>query len=137
MRLRPGTASFILLMSLAAVPASAQECPARSTATGDIVVALNEAPSCDKAMSIFEACQSSAGGDVALGAIVSQKCESEFLARLKATEKRIYQRMLRACDRKYRDESGSMYRSLEAFCRAKAAQRYSHKALKIDSKSPR
>jgi hypothetical protein len=137
MRLRPSTASLILLMSLAAVPASAEECPAKSTATDDVVMALNEAPSCDKAMSIFQACQSGAGGDVELGSIVSQKCESDFLARLKATEKRIYQRLLRGCDRKYRDESGSMYRSFEAFCRANLAQRYSRKALKIDSKSPR
>jgi hypothetical protein len=138
MRLRSGTASLILLMSLVAVAAHAKECPAKSTGTDDIAAALNEAPSCDKAMSVFQACQSGAGGDVALGAIVSQKCESDFLARLEAPQKRVYQRRLRACDRKYRDESGSMYRSFEAFCRANVAQRYSHKALKIaDPKSPR
>ena len=40
-----------------------------------------------------------------------------------------------ACDRKYRNESGTMYRSATAFCRAEVAQRYSQKALKQASPS--
>ena len=34
------------------------------------------------------------------------------------------------CDRKYRNESGTMYRSFTAFCRAEVAQRYSRQARK-------
>ena len=33
------------------------------------------------------------------------------------------------CDRKYRNQSGTMYLSFAAFCRAEVAQRYSQKAL--------
>ena len=33
-------------------------------------------------------------------------------------------------DRKYRNESGTMYISFTAFCRAEVAQRYSQRALK-------
>ena len=40
------------------------------------------------------------------------------------------QRELGICDRKYRNKSGTMYRSATAFCRAQAAQRYSREALK-------
>src|SRR5205085_11008304 len=138
MRLRSGIARVILLRSLVAVPARAMDCPARSIATDDEVAALNEAPGCDKAMSIFQACETATAGDVGLGAIVTQKCENDFLDRLTPPQKQLYQRKLRACDRKYRDQSGSMYRSFEAFCRAKIAQRYSHKALKTtDPKTPR
>jgi hypothetical protein len=35
-----------------------------------------------------------------------------------------------ACDRKYQNESGTMYRSFTAFCRAEVAQRYARRALK-------
>jgi hypothetical protein len=34
------------------------------------------------------------------------------------------------CDRKYRNQSGTMYLSATAFCRAKVAQRYAQKASK-------
>jgi hypothetical protein len=137
MRLRYGTASLILLTFIATIPASAMECPAKSIATDDVGTALNEAPGCDKAMSIFQACETATAGDVGLGAIVTQKCEKDFLARLTPPQNQVYQHKLRACDRKYRDQSGSMYRSFEAFCRAKIAQRYSRKALKPGPKTSR
>ena len=107
-----------------------EECPAKSTQFDDIVVALNEAPSCDRAMKIFEACEFGASGDVGLGAVVEKKCEGDFLARLKDPERHLYQREMRICDRKYRNEPGTMYLSFTAFCRAEVAQRYSRRALK-------
>ena len=45
-------------------------------------------------------------------------------------KKKAYQREMQVCDRKYRNESGTMYISFTAFCRAEVAQRYSQKALK-------
>jgi hypothetical protein len=43
---------------------------------------------------------------------------------------------MRVCDRKYRNEEGTMYRSFTAFCRAEVAQRYSQKARKVAGPSP-
>jgi hypothetical protein len=37
---------------------------------------------------------------------------------------------MRVCDRKYRNQSGTMYLSFTAFCRAEVAQRYSRQVLK-------
>ena len=62
--------------------------------------------------------------------------EGDFLARLPAPKKQAYQREMRVCDRKYRNESGTMYLSFTAFCRAEVAQRYSHRTLKTAG-SPR
>ena len=47
-----------------------------------------------------------------------------------AATKAAYQREMDVCNRKYRNESGTMYRSFTAFCRAEIAQRYSRQALK-------
>lgn len=112
-----------------------EECPAKSTMMDDVIVALNEAPSCERAMKVFEACEYGTSGDVRFGAIVEKKCEGDFLARLKDPQKNLYQREMRVCDRKYRNQSGTMYLSFTAYCRADIARRYSRRALKAASPS--
>jgi hypothetical protein len=137
MRFSPCLASLTVILSLAGASARAEDCPAKSTQMDDIVVALNKAPNCDRAMKVFEACEFGASGDVQLGAVVEKKCEGDFLSRLKDPQRRAYQREMRVCDRKYRNESGTMYVSFTAFCRAIVAQRYSHRAQKLAGSSPR
>jgi hypothetical protein len=134
MRFKPCLASLAVVLSLAVASARAEDCPAKSTQMDDIIVALNEAPSCDRAMKVFEACEFGASGDVQLGAIVEKKCEGDFLARLKDPQRRVYRHEMRVCDRKYRNESGTMYLSFTAFCRAIVAQRYSHKVAGSSSR---
>jgi len=129
MRYRSALAALALVMSLAA-PARAEDCPAKSTQMDDIIAALNAAGSCDAAMKVFQACEYGASGDVQFGEAVEKKCESDFLAKLQAKQKAAYQREMGVCDRKYRNQSGTMYISFTAFCRAEVAQRYSRQALK-------
>ena len=83
-------------------------------------------------MQIASACAAGVTGDVGLTDAVEERCEGDFLTRLKAPQKRAYQRAKDACDRKYSQE-GTMYISLAAFCRAGVAQRYSQRALKAAS----
>jgi len=136
MRFEPCLAGLAVILSLAAASARAEDCPAKSTQMDDIIIALNEAPSCDRAMKVFEACEYGASGDVQFGAVVEKKCEGDFLARLKDPQRHVYQREMRVCDRKYRNQSGTMHLSFTAFCRAEVAQRYSHKAQKVAGSSP-
>lgn len=130
MLLRSCLAALVVLSPLGAAHAATEECPAKSTQMDDIVAVLQAAPDCDRAMKLFEACEYGASGDVQFGAVVEAKCEADFLPGLKVRQKTVYQRELRACDRKYRNQSGTMYISFTAFCRAKVAQHYSRKALK-------
>jgi hypothetical protein len=124
-----------LILTLGAAQAATEKCPAKSTQMDDVIAALNETPACDRAIKVFEACAYGASGDVQFGAVVEKKCEGDFLARLKAPQKQAYQREMRVCDRKYRNESGAMYLSFTAFCRAEVARRYSHQALKAAGSS--
>lgn len=91
---------------------------------------LRQAPSCQRAVAVFEICQFGSGGDVDLGAVVTEKCEADFLGELTAAQRRAYEREQKACSRKYRNRSGTMYRSFEAFCGAYVARNYSTKGLK-------
>ncbi|MBR1149809.1 hypothetical protein [Bradyrhizobium sp. JYMT SZCCT0428] len=126
MRFGPGVAVLALVLSFAA-PAAAEDCPA--TSRDDVLTAM-KAASCNRAMQIASACSGGATGDVGLTDAVEEKCEGDFLARLKRAQKKAYQREKDACDRKYSGEEGTMYISFAAFCRAKVAQRYSQRALK-------
>ena len=118
--------------------ASAAVCQDKSMTSDEIVEAINASPDCTRAMKLFQDCAYGAGGDVQLGEAVEKKCRGDFAASLKGRKKQAYQREMGACDRKYRNESGTMYRSFTAFCRAEVAQRYSQRALKAagPSKGP-
>jgi len=129
MRFQSALAVLAVTLALAS-PVRAEDCPAKSTQMDDIIAALNAAKSCDSAMKMFRACAYGASGDVQFGEAVVKKCESDFLAKLQAKQKAAYQRAMDVCDRKYQNQSGTMYISFTAFCRAEAAQRYARQALK-------
>jgi hypothetical protein len=130
MTFRYAVAGVVLVLSLGSAQAASEQCPAKTTQMDDVIAALNEAPGCDRAMKVFEACEYGASGDVQFGAVVEKKCEGDFAGRLKAPRQLTYRREMRLCDRKYRKESGTMYRSFTAFCRAQVAQRYSQQMRK-------
>jgi hypothetical protein len=130
MRIGPGVAALAVFCSVAAAPAFAAVCLDRSMTIDEIADAINRTPSCERAMKLAQDCSLGSGGDTELGAAVEKKCESDFLSGLKPPRKAAYKRELGVCDRKYRDQSGTMYVSFTAFCRAEVAQRYSRRALK-------
>jgi len=134
MRFQTAHAALAVILSFAA-PALAEDCPAKSSQMDDIIAALNAASGCDAAMKVFQACEYGASGDVQFGAVVEKKCEADFLSRITGPQKQAYERELRVCDRKYRNQSGTMYISFAAFCRAEVAQRYSRQVLKAKAGS--
>jgi hypothetical protein len=119
-----------LLLFPGPVRAAPMECPARSTQIDDIIASLKAAKGCDAAMKVFEACEYGASGDVQFGEVVEKKCEADFLDKANVSKKQAYKRKLGVCDRKYRNQSGTMYISFTAFCRAEVAQRYSQAVRK-------
>jgi hypothetical protein len=130
-------AVMAVILSLGAAPARAAVCLGKSMTLEEIIAVIDATPGCERAMKLFKDCEFGTSGDIHLGAAVEKKCEAGFLGRLKAPQKRAYQREMGACDRKYENESGTMYRSFTAFCRAEIAQRYARKARKAASASVR
>lgn len=118
------------LLVLGPAVAAQMECPAKSTQMDDIIASLKAAKGCDAAMKVFEACEYGASGDVQFGEVVERKCEADFLDRANASKKQAYKRELGVCDRKYRNQSGTMYISFTSFCRAQVAQRYAKEMRK-------
>jgi len=130
MRFGPATAVLAALLSAGGSPALSAVCLDKSMAPEEIVDAINASPDCDRAMKVFEDCETGASGDIQLGAAVEKKCEADFLSGFNASRKKAYAGQLDRCDAKYRNKSGTMYRSFTAFCRAQVSQRYSRQARK-------
>jgi hypothetical protein len=128
-RATPAVMAVILLFGTA--PARAAVCLGKSMTLEEIIGVIDAAPGCERAMKLFKDCEFSTSGDIHLGVAVEMKCEADFLDRLNAPQKRTYQRAMSACDRKHENESGTMYRSFTAFCRAETAQRYARKARRV------
>jgi hypothetical protein len=105
----------------------AKQCPVTEHSLDAIEAAIEQAASCRESMDIFQACAYVASGDVPLGQAVIGKCEGDFLNKLNAHQKRAYENEIKRCWRKYRRESGTMYRSFEAMCAAGVAQAYSRR----------
>ncbi len=135
MRFGPAPAVLAVILSLGARPALAVVCQDTSMSLDEVVDVIKAAHGCAGAMKIFKACSLGTSGDIRMGEAVENKCESDFLGKLKTSQKQAYQREMTVCDRKYRNESGTMYRSFTAFCRAEISQRYSARALKAASPS--
>lgn len=114
------------LLAITITTAFAAECPIRGDLDA-IAAMLRKAPSCDRAVQTFKDCEFGSSGDVALGEAVRERCEDGFLHALTRAQRAAYEQKQRDCDNKYAKDSGTMYRSFEAFCSAYEAQRYDHK----------
>jgi hypothetical protein len=121
-------AASIVAMATAPVAAPIEDCPTRG---GDnILDLLDQAPTCEKALAFFEACAYGSSGDVGLSEVVIRKCEGDFLTKLSKSQRQAYDQGQKRCWRKYRNESGTMYRSFEAFCSANLAKNYARRFAK-------
>jgi hypothetical protein len=113
-----------LLLSTSAL-AAPMECP---TSDREAVIELiDHSATCQRSLQVFKACASGAGGDIRLGEAVVKRCEQEFLGKLNSARQLIYERKQKECARKFEKQSGTMYRSFEAFCSANVADAYSRR----------
>jgi hypothetical protein len=120
--------SAIALAAAVTAPVAAEEeCP---SGFDERIALLEHAPTCAKSRKEFERCSYVATGDVGLSEVVIKKCEGDFLTKLGKSQRQAYDRQQKQCDRKYANQSGTMYRAFAAFCRADVARDYSRRFTK-------
>jgi hypothetical protein len=111
---------------LLAAPVQAADCPVERS--GDTIAdAIEKAATCAAAQKVFEACAYVASIDTQFGAVVTEKCEKDFLTKLSPAQSKTYRSQKDACARKYVKKEGTMYRSFEAMCVSKLAVGYSRR----------
>jgi hypothetical protein len=112
------TVFAVLAVVLLTAPLKAQDCPTEGSGWEGREDAVRKAPTCNEALKVAEACAYTATGDTGLTNIVIEKCQARFLIQLSKAQRRTYDRAMQHCDNKYKNQSGTMYRSFSAFCRA-------------------
>lgn len=112
--------SICLLAAFWALPAAADDCSDLEAQEAKVAAAKN----CGEAHRLYEACLWGSTADIQRGSMVKETCEKTFLPSLGGAQRKSYSRKLEACAKKYRNQSGTMYRSMEAVCAADAAHDY-------------
>ena len=82
----------IATLAISTAVAAAKDAPKREECSifgaEEIENSIRQAPSCRRAVALFELCEFGASGDVGLGAAVTERCEGDFLSKLNAAQKR-------------------------------------------------
>ena len=127
MRFESLSAVLAAVLSLDAAPCARRSLSRQIGLSMDEIIACDRTPrlGCDRAMKLFEACADRRQRRRPAWRRASRRnAKRDFLDRLKEPAKsRPIEREMRLCDRKYRNESGTMYLSFTAFCRAEVARR--------------
>ncbi len=114
--------------------ASAGSCPVSDAAAAKagsyaqgVLEAIDAAPDCDRAFTILDACQLGSSADNGLSDPVVEKCEALFLDRAKVATKKAYTKAKARCDAIAANNSGTLYQSFAAVCRARVARDFADK----------
>jgi hypothetical protein len=92
-----------------------------------IKAAVRNAPNCERAYRMLEACQLGSTADNSLAVTVQSKCEPMFLAKADAATKEAYKKAQDRCNKIAERNSGTMYQSFAAVCLAGTARNFARK----------
>jgi hypothetical protein len=93
-----------------------------------VEAAVRDAPDCEQAFAMLEACQLGSTADNPLSDLVRAKCELLFLDKANATTKKAYRKAQDACEKIAKTDLGTLYQSFGAVCLAKASRDFAHKS---------
>jgi hypothetical protein len=92
-----------------------------------VMAAVRNAPNCERAVKTLEACQFGDSKTNRLLEIVETKCEPLFMPKASKAVKTAYKKAQAGCDRIAEKNSGTMYQSFAAVCRAGKARDFARK----------
>ncbi|QGM47206.1 hypothetical protein [Methylocystis heyeri] len=111
-----------------------EQCPVSDAATEKaggyveaVLAAVRNAPNCEHAVKILEACQFGDSKTNRLLEIVEGKCEPLFMPKASPAVKTAYKKAQARCDAIAVKNSGTMYQSFAAVCRAGKARDFARK----------
>ena len=119
----------VALVAVASLPtvAATRECPTQ-VVDEKVILLLERASTCAKAMTLFRVCFIGGAGDARRSKIVIAKCEGEFLSKLRLSQLDEYEEAKDRCvDEQGDPNGGTSARALVALCLAELAQNYSRR----------
>jgi len=92
-----------------------------------VLGAVHDAPNCERAFKTLEACQFGDSKTNRLLEVVETKCEPLFMTKASTAVKTAYKKAQEHCDMIAEKNSGTMYQSFAAVCRAEKARDFARK----------
>lgn len=92
-----------------------------------VLAAVRNAPRCERAVTIVEACQFGDSKTNRLLEVVEAKCEPLFMPKASTAVKTAYKKAQQRCDLIAEKNSGTMYQSFAAVCRAEKARDFARR----------
>lgn len=92
-----------------------------------VLAAVRNAPNCQRAVETLEACQFGDSKTNRLLEVVETKCEPLFMTKASTAVKTSYKKAQERCDMIAEKNSGTMYQSFAAVCRAEKARDFARK----------
>jgi hypothetical protein len=92
-----------------------------------VIAAVRSAPNCKRAVKTLEACQFGDSKTNRLLEVVETKCEPLFMTKASTAVKTAYKKAQERCDIIAEKNSGTMYQSFAAVCRAEKARDFARK----------
>ncbi|MFI5015684.1 MAG: hypothetical protein ACHQAY_25385 [Hyphomicrobiales bacterium] len=130
----PTILALVVMISWGGPAIASEKCPVNDTdpeKAGSYVKAVEaavlNAPNCERAYRILEACQLGSTADNTLADMVQSECERMFMDKADAAVKKAYKRAQVRCERIAERNSGTMYQSFAAVCLARAARDFARK----------
>lgn len=126
--------ALVAVLSFNGAASAVEQCPvtdAESEKAGGyveaVIAAVRYAPNCERAFKITEACEFGDSKTNRLLDIVATKCEPLFMKKASAAVKAAYKKAQDRCDKIAERNSGTMYQSFAAVCRAEKARDFARK----------
>lgn len=126
--------TFVASVSISGAALAVEQCPisdAQAEKAGGYVEAVmasvRNAPNCERAFKLTESCQFGDSKTNRLLEFVEAKCEPLFMSSSNSAIKKAYQKAQARCDTIAKRNSGTMYQSFAAVCRAGAARDFARK----------
>jgi hypothetical protein len=120
---------FVVLVTLVATSSMAVTCPVEFGTDKylDLVgQAIQSTKSCYEGAEIAKACALGASGDVFTAGVAEYQCREEFWSKLTQSDRATFLHLRDRCTEKYKDKQGTMYLSMEAFCRLSVSELYAN-----------
>jgi hypothetical protein len=119
--------ALITALSFGASAFAVEQCPVSDADKAGsyfeaVKAAVRNAPNCERAFKLTEACQFGDSKTNRLLEIVESKCEPLFMTKAGANTKKAYEKAQARCDKIAERNSGTMYQSFAAVCRAGRAR---------------
>lgn len=128
------TATILVLAGLVTSSAAFAECADKYINDRDLLIGdIASASSCYEAANLAESCAWGSTADLPTTSAAISVCQRAYADKMTPSEGEMHAALYAKCDAKYGDLDGTMYRSMNGFCRLEVSKLFSSLFTPVDN----